>query len=276
MARSPEWSELVKKFRVEIPGFDRRHAVTPGLTGIAQIYGHSESHRRQKLRYDLVYIKKQSFWLDLRIVFISFLVTFTGKMGRPFGETCPHLLGGRPESKEASGRRPNLLLKCRCAELSRTLGLGSGELGVAVAAGNRQFETHMEVQPLTEQVGLPPRTEVLGAPVYIVDVENVLRLMEQWIGQRDRPHWIAVTGSHGALEAHKRPDFRAVLQTADLSVPDGRWAARVAARKMSCATHQVRGADLMSAFCELSSKKGFTNYFYGDTDETLSLARDAA
>ena len=98
--------------------------------------------------------------------------------------------------------------------------------------------------------------------------------MEQWIRERDRPHWIAVTGSHGALEAHKHPDFRAVLQTADLSVPDGRWAARVAAKKMSCATHHVRGADLMSAFCELSSQKGFTNYFYGDTDETLALASE--
>ncbi len=132
----------------------------------------------------------------------------------------------------------------------------------------------MEAHPLTEQVGLPPRTEVLGAPVDIINVENVLRLMEQWIRERTRPHWIAVTGSHGALEAHKCPDFRAVLQTADLSVPDGRWAARVAARKMSCPTHQVRGADLMSAFCELSSRKGFTNYFYGDTEETLGLARE--
>jgi N-acetylglucosaminyldiphosphoundecaprenol N-acetyl-beta-D-mannosaminyltransferase len=125
---------------------------------------------------------------------------------------------------------------------------------------------------LTQQAGLPPCTEVLGAPVHIIDVENVLRLMEQWIGERECTHWIAVTGSHGALEAHKRPDFRAILQTADLSVPDGRWAARVAARKMSCATHQVRGADLLSAFCELSSRKGFTNYFYGDTDEILALA----
>jgi N-acetylglucosaminyldiphosphoundecaprenol N-acetyl-beta-D-mannosaminyltransferase len=132
----------------------------------------------------------------------------------------------------------------------------------------------MEVQPLTEQVGLPPCTEVLGAPVHILDVDHVLRLMEQWIRERRRSHWIAVTGSHGALEAHKHPDFRAVLQTADLSVPDGRWAARVAAKKMSCATHQVRGADLMSAFCELSRQKGYTNYFYGDTDETLTLARE--
>jgi N-acetylglucosaminyldiphosphoundecaprenol N-acetyl-beta-D-mannosaminyltransferase len=132
----------------------------------------------------------------------------------------------------------------------------------------------MEVQPLTQQAGLPLCTEVLGAPVHIIDVEKVLRLMEQWIRERDRPHWIAVTGSHGALEAHKHPDFRAVLRTADLSVPDGRWAARVAAKKMSCDTHQVRGADLMSAFCELSRQKGYTNYFYGDTDETLALASE--
>jgi N-acetylglucosaminyldiphosphoundecaprenol N-acetyl-beta-D-mannosaminyltransferase len=105
-------------------------------------------------------------------------------------------------------------------------------------------------------------------------VENVLLLMEQWIRARDRPHWIAVTGSHGALLAHKHPDFRAVLHTADLSVPDGRWAARFAARKMSSITQQVRGADLMSAFCELARQKGYTNYFYGDTDETLALASD--
>jgi N-acetylglucosaminyldiphosphoundecaprenol N-acetyl-beta-D-mannosaminyltransferase len=132
----------------------------------------------------------------------------------------------------------------------------------------------MEAHPLTEQVGFPPRTDVLGAPVDIIDVENVLRLMEQWIQRRGRPHWIAVTGSHGALEAHKHPDFRAVLQTADLSVPDGRWAARIAAKKISSRTHQVRGADLMAAFCHLSSQKGYTNFFYGDTDDTLGLARE--
>jgi N-acetylglucosaminyldiphosphoundecaprenol N-acetyl-beta-D-mannosaminyltransferase len=146
---------------------------------------------------------------------------------------------------------------------------------IPTSAGNAvRASRTMEVQPLIEQIGLPPCTEVLGAPVHITDVANVLRLMEQWIRKRDRPHWIAVTGSHGALEAYKHPDFRAVLQTADLSVPDGRWAARVAAKKMSCATHQVRGADLISAFCQLSSEKGFTNYFYGDTDETLALASD--
>jgi lipopolysaccharide/colanic/teichoic acid biosynthesis glycosyltransferase len=93
----PEWSELVKKFRVEIPEFDRRHAVTPGLTGVAQIYGHSELPRRQKLRYDLLYIKKQGFWLDLRIVLISFLVTFTGKWEERSAK-LPGLVNGRKAS----------------------------------------------------------------------------------------------------------------------------------------------------------------------------------
>ncbi|MFZ0962702.1 MAG: WecB/TagA/CpsF family glycosyltransferase [Terriglobia bacterium] len=130
----------------------------------------------------------------------------------------------------------------------------------------------MDIPPVTAKAWCPPCTEILGAPVHIVDIERVLGLMEQWIRARGQPHWIAVTGSHGVLEAHKHPDFRAVLRDADLSVPDGRWAARAAARKMSCGTHQVRGADLLSAFCELSRQKGFTNYFYGDTDETLALA----
>ncbi|MBZ5670096.1 MAG: sugar transferase [Acidobacteriia bacterium] len=106
----PEWVELVKRFRQEIPGFDGRHAVTPGLTGIAQIYGHSELPRRQKLRYDLLYIKRQSFWLDVKLVMVSFLVTFTGKWEHRSAK-LPRVLGARgaaetrraPVSKDSRG-----------------------------------------------------------------------------------------------------------------------------------------------------------------------------
>jgi lipopolysaccharide/colanic/teichoic acid biosynthesis glycosyltransferase len=72
----PEWTELAKHFRREIPSFDLRHSVRPGLTGLAQIYGHSEISRRNKLRYDLLYIRRRSAWLDLRLILVSFLVTF--------------------------------------------------------------------------------------------------------------------------------------------------------------------------------------------------------
>ncbi len=97
----PEWKELVVKFRKEIPGFDRRHSVRPGLTGPAQVYGHAEISRRKKLRYDLFYIKKQSFCLDLRLIGASFMVTFLGQWER----RGPKLARGRAKGiRRTAGR----------------------------------------------------------------------------------------------------------------------------------------------------------------------------
>jgi lipopolysaccharide/colanic/teichoic acid biosynthesis glycosyltransferase len=62
-----------------IPGYDARHAVRPGLTGLAQVYLPGETPRRRKFRYDLLYIRKGSFWLDLKLVALSFWITFRGK-----------------------------------------------------------------------------------------------------------------------------------------------------------------------------------------------------
>ena len=53
--------------------------VRPGLTGIAQIYADRDTPRRQKFRYDLLYIRKQTLWLDLRLVFLSFWITLRGR-----------------------------------------------------------------------------------------------------------------------------------------------------------------------------------------------------
>jgi len=63
----------------DIPGYHKRQSVTPGLTGIAQVFLRADSPRRKKFRYDLLYIKKRSFWLDLKLIFLSFWITFRGK-----------------------------------------------------------------------------------------------------------------------------------------------------------------------------------------------------
>jgi lipopolysaccharide/colanic/teichoic acid biosynthesis glycosyltransferase len=62
----------------DVPGFRERTAVVPGLTGIAQIYAARDIVRRQKFRYDKLYIRRQSFWLDLRLIALSFWITFRG------------------------------------------------------------------------------------------------------------------------------------------------------------------------------------------------------
>jgi lipopolysaccharide/colanic/teichoic acid biosynthesis glycosyltransferase len=61
-----------------IDGYHARSVVQPGLTGIAQIYAPRDVARRQKFRYDLVYIKRRSFWLDLRLIMLSFWISFRG------------------------------------------------------------------------------------------------------------------------------------------------------------------------------------------------------
>jgi lipopolysaccharide/colanic/teichoic acid biosynthesis glycosyltransferase len=63
----------------EISGYRKRHAVRPGLTGVAQVYAPRDIPRRTKFRYDLLYVRKQSFWLDLKLIAVSFWITFRGK-----------------------------------------------------------------------------------------------------------------------------------------------------------------------------------------------------
>jgi lipopolysaccharide/colanic/teichoic acid biosynthesis glycosyltransferase len=58
--------------------FEKRCRVVPGLTGIAQIFAPRDVPRRKKFRYDLLYIRKQSFLLDVKLIFLSFWITLTG------------------------------------------------------------------------------------------------------------------------------------------------------------------------------------------------------
>jgi len=63
----------------DIPGFERRNSVSPGLTGLAQIFAMKDDPMESKIKYDLVYIEKQSLLFDMKLFLLSFLVTFQGK-----------------------------------------------------------------------------------------------------------------------------------------------------------------------------------------------------
>jgi lipopolysaccharide/colanic/teichoic acid biosynthesis glycosyltransferase len=67
----PERPEFVRKLSIEIPFYETRHIVKPGLTGWAQVmgsYASSDEDMLEKLQYDLYYIKHRSLFLDLSIV----------------------------------------------------------------------------------------------------------------------------------------------------------------------------------------------------------------
>lgn len=65
-----------------IPGYHLRHQVAPGLTGFAQVYAPRDTPRREKFELDLLYIRKQSYWLDLKLILLSFWVSLRLKWGR--------------------------------------------------------------------------------------------------------------------------------------------------------------------------------------------------
>jgi Sugar transferases involved in lipopolysaccharide synthesis len=81
----PERPEFVEELKKEIPYYSQRHSVKPGITGWAQImyqYGSSVEDAREKLQYDLYYVKNMSTLLDLMIIFKTVKVVLLRKGAR--------------------------------------------------------------------------------------------------------------------------------------------------------------------------------------------------
>lgn len=84
----PEFPEAVKRYTEEIPYYNVRHLIKPGLSGWAQIYQEEHPHHgvdtfetTNKLSYDLYYIKNRSFLLDIKIA-LRTLKTLASIAGR--------------------------------------------------------------------------------------------------------------------------------------------------------------------------------------------------
>jgi len=75
----PERPEFVQKLEQEVPYYHLRHIIKPGFTGWAQIkfrYGRSVMDSKEKLEYDLYYIKNRNLLLDLGILLKTFRLFF--------------------------------------------------------------------------------------------------------------------------------------------------------------------------------------------------------
>jgi sugar transferase (PEP-CTERM system associated) len=78
----PERPEFVRALGQQIPHYQLRHGVRPGITGWAQIrykYGNSVEDAREKLRYDLFYIKNMSMGLDILVFLATVKVVLLGR-----------------------------------------------------------------------------------------------------------------------------------------------------------------------------------------------------
>lgn len=72
----PERPEIAAQYKEIIPEFDFRLKVKAGLTGYAQVYGKYNTTPYDKLKLDLTYIENYTFWLDIKLLFLTFKILF--------------------------------------------------------------------------------------------------------------------------------------------------------------------------------------------------------
>jgi lipopolysaccharide/colanic/teichoic acid biosynthesis glycosyltransferase len=81
----PERPEFVGRLEGEIPFYNARHSVNPGVTGWAQVryaYGASSEDAKRKLEYDLYYVKNHTLFLDVLILLETIRVVLRGEGAR--------------------------------------------------------------------------------------------------------------------------------------------------------------------------------------------------
>lgn len=107
--------------------------------------------------------------------------------------------------------------------------------------------------------------KVLGVRIDAVQIQDAIPRLEKWIQERNGSHFVAVTGMHGVMEAHDDPQFKKVLNRADMVVPDGMsmvWVGRF--RHRFPLKRRCYGPDLMAAFCRETGGQ-YRHFLYGGT-----------
>jgi N-acetylglucosaminyldiphosphoundecaprenol N-acetyl-beta-D-mannosaminyltransferase len=117
----------------------------------------------------------------------------------------------------------------------------------------------------TERAPTPAsdRFRVLGVPVDGVQIPGVISQIEEWIAVRAKCHFVAVTGMHGVTEAQHDMEFKKILNSADMVVPDGMpliWVANFQGYRLK---RRVYGPELMLRFLQGTAAKSYRHFLYG-------------
>jgi len=111
------------------------------------------------------------------------------------------------------------------------------------------------------------RPTVLETRFSAVDMRSAVETVMNWLtGPSDKCRYVCVSGVHGVMEASQDGEFRRILNSADLNVPDGMpivWIGRLAGFGHM---GRVFGPDLMLEVCKMSARAGVTHYFYGGNE----------
>ncbi len=115
------------------------------------------------------------------------------------------------------------------------------------------------------------RINVLGMRVDMVQIPDVLRIMEEWIVNRDFGNNIVTSNAKNIILSKEEIEIREAVNNSSLSVPDGISLILVARMLGYHLKERVYGPDLMLGFLRATQNKGYSHFFYGSTPEILDL-----
>jgi N-acetylglucosaminyldiphosphoundecaprenol N-acetyl-beta-D-mannosaminyltransferase len=106
------------------------------------------------------------------------------------------------------------------------------------------------------------RANVLGVGVHAVNLVRAAEMIDA-AASRNAKGYVCVTGVHGVMEAQRNPDFKRVLDSAMLVVPDGMPTVWVGRWEGYNEMGRVFGPELMLEVCRKSVESGRTHFLYG-------------
>ncbi|MGI9115763.1 MAG: glycosyltransferase [Chthoniobacterales bacterium] len=109
----------------------------------------------------------------------------------------------------------------------------------------------------------PPRkVDVLGVRISVIDQARAREILFDAV-RHGRRGYVAVTGVHGVMEAQEDEQFRAILNNALLTTPDGMPMVWMGKLQGENSIARVYGPDLMLNLCQQSRAENFSHFFYG-------------
>jgi N-acetylglucosaminyldiphosphoundecaprenol N-acetyl-beta-D-mannosaminyltransferase len=116
-----------------------------------------------------------------------------------------------------------------------------------------------------------PYLYVMGMRIDLVQIPDVIKRISGWIENKEQGNYIVVSNANDVVASKKDAKVKKAANASNLSVPDGISLVLLARLMGSHIKKRVYGPDLMLDFLKLAESRGYSNFFYGTTQETLSL-----
>jgi len=111
--------------------------------------------------------------------------------------------------------------------------------------------------------------KILGIRINLVQIPEIIKHMSTWIENKDKGNYIVVANAYDVVIGKRDEKVNNAINSSSLSIPDGISLVFLARLNGYTVNKRAYGPDLMFEFLKLAEIKGYSNFFYGTTQETL-------